>query len=84
MFKFFIDVILDLLFIGIGVLIYYQFLIHPLIPVDLHPLIIQIFGGNRWLAVAVISAVFFTSGVMGIFRSIRTAVRSAKSSSVKQ
>jgi hypothetical protein len=68
------DLLIDLALIGMGVLLYYHFLVHSLAPVDLSPIVINLFG-NRELAVQVISGVPFVVGVFGLLRTFFRMMR---------
>jgi hypothetical protein len=69
LFAFFNNSVLDFMLIGLGSAIYYHFRVNHLAPFDLHTLVIQLFGGNRYLAVLVISGVFLLVGLSGLLRS---------------
>jgi hypothetical protein len=68
------DLIIDFALMGMGALLYYHFLVYPLGPVGLSPVVIDIFGSKE-LAVLVISGVPF---FIGLFSLIRTLFRTAK------
>jgi hypothetical protein len=68
------DLIIDFALMGMGALLYYHFLVYPLGPVGLSPVVINIFGSKE-LAVLVISGVPF---FIGLFSLIKTLFRTVK------
>jgi hypothetical protein len=68
------DLFIDLALMGMGVLLYYHFLVYPLGPVGLSPVVINIFGSKE-LAVMVISGLPF---FIGLFSLIKTLSRTVK------
>jgi hypothetical protein len=61
-----------------GALLYYHFTIKSFGPIDLQPAVIQVFGGDRLLAVLVISGLPFIVGLLGLFRSIHKILHGVK------
>ena len=84
LFTFFINVVIDILLLGLGCILYYHFMVQPFAPIDLHPVLIQLFGGNRQLAVQVISGAFLLTGGFGLIRSIFTVLRGTGKQPLKQ
>jgi len=72
------SILIDLALIGFGLLLYYHFEIQMLAPIDLHPVAIDLFGGNKQLAVLVIAGLPFA---FGMYDLIRTIVRMTRPSS---
>ena len=74
-------ILIDLALMGMGVLLYYHFLVYPLAPVDLSPIAVNLFG-SKSLAVLVISGVPFFVGLFGLLKTIfRTAKKLTDTSS---
>jgi hypothetical protein len=73
-FSLFFDLFIDFALMGMGALLYYHFLVYPLGPVGLSPVVINIFGSKE-LAVLVISGVPF---FIGLFSLVKTLSRAAK------
>ncbi len=63
------DLLIDLALIGMGVLLYYHFEIHPLGPFDLSPVVTNLFG-SKYIAVLVISLLPFGIGVINLSRTL--------------
>ena len=66
-----VDLLIDLILIVLGVLIYYHFMITPLGPFDISPVVGKFLGGRQ-------NAVLFMAGVpavIGIINLLRTVYR---------
>lgn len=74
LFTFFFNVVIDLGLICMGALLYYHFMIKPFAPIDLHPVVIQVFGSKK-LAVLVISGAPFIAGAFSLLRTLFRAVK---------
>ena len=68
------EIVIDLALIGMGAVLYYHFLVHPLGPVGLSPIIINLFGSKQ-LAVLVISGV---PAIVGVFSLLKTIFRTGR------
>jgi hypothetical protein len=68
------SVLIDLLLIFMGALLYYHFNIQALAPVDLSPILINLFK-SRELAVLVISGIPFIVGVINLLGTMFRAAR---------
>ena len=73
-FSLLLDLLIDLALIGMGTLLYYHFLVYPLAPVYLSPMVVNLFPSEE-LAVLVISGVPF---IIGILNLLKTLSRTAK------
>ena len=67
-------ILIDLALIGMGVLLYYHFLVYPLGPVGLSPIVINLFGSKQ-LAVLVIAGL---PVMVGVFSLIKTIFRTGR------
>ena len=68
------DLFIDFALMGMGALLYYHFLVYPLGPVGLSPVVINIFGSKE-LAVLVISGVPFFIGLFSLVKTLSRAAR---------
>ncbi len=68
------DLLIDLALIGLGCLIFYHFIVRPLGPFDLWPMVVQWFGGNKLLAVLILSAVPILAGLASLMRTLARVV----------
>ena len=73
-----LEIAIDLVLICMGALLYYHFLVYPLAPVDLSPIVVYLFGSKQ-LAVLAISGVPF---IVGVFSLLRTPIRIMKKKAV--
>jgi hypothetical protein len=64
-----LDLLIDSILIGIGLLFYYHFEVQPLGPLDLNPTLVGLFG-SRHIAVLVISLVPFVIGGINFLRTL--------------
>lgn len=65
-----IDLLIDFVLIGMGVTLYYHFLVNPLTPLlTLSPAVIKFFGSLK-TAVYVIAGTPFVIGVLGLGRTL--------------
>ena len=76
------DLVIDFALIGIGYLIYYQFNIRPLAPVDWNPIVIQFFTSKQ-LATLILSGVPFIVGVFSLARNVHRMLIVLKPRSIK-
>ena len=70
-----LDVLIDFVLIGAGCLVYYHFLVRPLVPVDLNPAIFELVGSKQ-VVVWVIAGLLV---LVGAFNLLKTFVRVLKS-----
>ena len=75
--------LIDLALIGMGALLYYHFLVYPLGPVGLSPIVIDLFGSKQ-LAVLVISGVPVIVGVLSLLKTIFRTGRKVRSRAARQ
>ncbi|HEY9152361.1 MAG TPA: hypothetical protein VIN60_05700 [Anaerolineales bacterium] len=59
------DLLIDAALMGMGYLIYYQFNIRPLAPIDWNPLVIQVFGSKQ-SATLILSGIPFAIGLLSV------------------
>lgn len=71
-------ILIDLALIAMGVILYYHFEVQMLAPIDLHPFVIDLFGGDKHLAVLIIAGLPFA---FGMYDLIRTIIRMTRPSS---
>ena len=73
-FSIFFNTLIDLALISMGVMLYIHFLVYPLVPVGLSPIVIALFGSLQ-------TAVFVISGVpilVGVFNLAGSFLRAAR------
>lgn len=70
-----IDLLIDFLLIGAGYLVYYHFLVRPLVPVDLNPAIFEL-AGSKQTVVLLIAGLLV---LVGVFNLLKTFMRVLKS-----
>ena len=70
-----IDLLIDFLLIGAGYLVYYHFLVRPLVPVDLNPAIFEL-AGSKQTVVLLIAGLLI---LVGVFNLLKTFMRVLKS-----
>jgi hypothetical protein len=68
------DILLNSLFVVMGVLIYYHFNIHMLAPFDLHPLVVSALGSKQ-IAVLIVSGLPFVIGVFGMITTLYRLIK---------
>ena len=76
------DLLIDVALMGVGYLIYYQFNIHPLAPVDWNPLVLQVFGSKQ-LATLILSEIPFAIGLLSIVKTISRLLGALKPRAAK-
>lgn len=72
------DLLIDIGLIGMGVVLYYHFMVYPLGPVGLSEVFIKIVG-SKLVAVLIISGLPFIVGVLSLARTVFRTARKLKS-----
>ena len=70
-----IDLLIDFLLIGAGYLVYYHFLVRPLVPVDLNPAIFELVGSKQTVVLLIAGLLV----LVGVFNLLKTFMRVLKS-----
>jgi hypothetical protein len=73
-FSLFFNILIDFALIGMGVVLYIHFLVYPLGPVGLSPIVVNLFGSLK-TAVLVISGAPVLVGVFNLFGSFLRAAK---------
>jgi hypothetical protein len=76
LFSFLFNILFDLALIGMGAVLYYHFLVYPLGPIGLSPIVVNLFGSKQ-LAVLVISGIPILVGVFSLLGTIGRLFRRA-------